>query len=120
MNFCWCTINVKDVEKSIKFYTEMVGLKLDRRYSPRPGMELVFLDDENGNEIELIKPLGEILQSDKENISIGFKVDSMDEAIKLAKSKDIDIVEGPFIMPNIKFFFVRDPDGFRIQIIEKI
>ena len=26
MKFCWCTIMVKDMEESLKFYKEIVGL----------------------------------------------------------------------------------------------
>ena len=28
MNFCWITLNVSNMEKSLKFYHEIIGLKL--------------------------------------------------------------------------------------------
>ncbi len=45
MKFCWCTITVKDMEESLKFYQEVVGLKLNRRFEAGPGVEIAFLGD---------------------------------------------------------------------------
>lgn len=37
------------------------------------------------------------------------------------KSKGIEIDKGPFMPnPNIKFFYIKDPDGFNIQLVESI
>ena len=53
MKFCWATIMVKDMEESLKFYQEIVGLKVDRRFEAGPGVEIVFLG--NGEtKVELI------------------------------------------------------------------
>ncbi len=32
MKFCWATINVKNMEESLNFYQEIVGLTVDRRF----------------------------------------------------------------------------------------
>ncbi len=119
MKYCWCTINVNDVEKSIKFYTELVGLSVESRFSPRPGMEIVFLTDDEGSEIELIKQLQPCEKEDHEGFSMGFEVASLEDAMSLAAMKEVAVIEGPFITPSVKFFMVRDPDGFKIQIVEK-
>ena len=31
MKFCWVTINVKDMEKSLHFYQEVIGLNINRK-----------------------------------------------------------------------------------------
>jgi len=34
MQFCWVTIHVHDMEKSLAFYRDIVGLALKRQFSP--------------------------------------------------------------------------------------
>lgn len=54
MKLNYITILVKDLEKSLAFYTELVGLKIIRRFNPGPG-EIVFLANQEGETmIELI------------------------------------------------------------------
>jgi len=36
MEFCWVTINVKDMEKSLQFYQEIIGLTV-KQHKPIPG-----------------------------------------------------------------------------------
>jgi len=120
MEYCWCTIDVADPEESVKFYSGFLGLRQKSRFSPRPGMEIIFLTDGKGSEIELIKPLGnESAGSHRKGISIGFEVPSLDEAVEKAGKLGIPVLEGPFVTPKVKFFFTADPDGTRIQIVEK-
>jgi len=119
MNFCWCTITVRDLEESIKFYTEVIGLTVTKRFKPAPPVEIVFLDDEKGNEIELIKYQGKDAPLSKEGISIGFTVDSLENALSFVEAKGIPVLESPVITPTAKFFFVKDPDGVTVQFVEK-
>ncbi len=42
MSFCWCTVHVKDIDASIKFYEEIVGLKVAQRFGAG-AMEIAFL-----------------------------------------------------------------------------
>lgn len=120
MNFCWCTITVKDMEESLHFYQEIVGLKLDRRFKAGPGTEIVFLGDgetkvelicyENKKEIQMGK-----------DISLGFAVESVDKMMEFVQSRGIAIHSGPFQPnPQVKFFFVTDPNGLKIQFVENI
>ncbi|SNS29431.1 Glyoxalase/Bleomycin resistance protein/Dioxygenase superfamily protein [Anaerovirgula multivorans] len=46
MKFCWCTITVKNMEDSLKFYQEIVGLSISGRFQAGPGMENSFLGDD--------------------------------------------------------------------------
>ena len=45
MKFCWSTLRVKNMDESLKFYEEVVGLILDKRFNAGPGMEIAFLGD---------------------------------------------------------------------------
>jgi len=53
MKFCWTTIHVKDMDKSLAFYQEIVGLPLVRRAQASPEMELAFLGS-GETQVELI------------------------------------------------------------------
>lgn len=120
MDLCWCTITVGKLEESIKFYSEIIGLDISSRFSPHPGLEIVFLTDKKGNQIELIKHGDKPATSEKEGISLGFEVDSLEDVLSLVRSKDIAVLEGPFATPTVKFFFIKDPSGVTIQFVEKL
>ena len=120
MKFCWTTVTVKNMEESLKFYTEVLGLRVDRRYKAGPDMELAFLGD-GETKLELIcnEKIKEV--SIGKDISVGFEVESADEMIAYLKGKDIVVFSGPF-QPNehIKFFFILDPNGLKVQLVEHI
>jgi len=120
MKFCWSTLMVKNLEESLKFYQEIVGLKVSRRFQAGPGMEIAFLGD-GDTKIELIcNGSSEEINVGKD-ISWGFEVDSLDRALSLIKEKGLEIHSGPFRPnPNIKFFYVLDPNGLKVQFVQNI
>ena len=40
MKYLWTTINVKDLDESIAFYSDLLGLKVQSRFPAGPGMEI--------------------------------------------------------------------------------
>lgn len=119
MKLSWCTIHVKDMEKSLKFYREIVGLKEKTRFKAGPEMEIVFLG-EGETKIELIYDKSKKEVNIGEDISLGFKVDSLDKKMEFVKEKGIEIHSGPFQPnPNTRFFFILDPNGLKIQFVEE-
>ena len=118
MNFCWTTIAVTDMEKSIKFYQNIIGLKLTRRIQPNVDMDIAFLG-ENQTQIELVFNKNKSAVEFGSDISLGFVLESVDSYISLLKSKNIEIHSGPFQpSPHIRFFYIQDPDGLKIQFVE--
>ncbi|MBN7773491.1 VOC family protein [Clostridium aminobutyricum] len=118
MKFCWSTLRVKNLEESIAFYTEIIGLEVARRFNGGPSKEIVFLGDSE-TKIELVCD-GESRDTNVgKDISWGFETESLDKALELVKEKGIPVVSGP-IQPNphVKFFFIKDPDGMLIQLVE--
>ena len=120
MKFCWCTIMVKDMEESIKFYQEFVGLQVKRRFPAGPGMEIAFMGD-GETEVELISNEAKKEVTIGQDISLGFEVKSVDEMIRMVNEKGLAIHSGPF-QPNehVKFFYVMDPNGLKIQFVENM
>ena len=118
MRYCWTTIIVKDLERSLAFYCDIVGLPIVRQLSGAHG-NIVFLRDSDTN-IELIEnPHAAVVTGNR--ISLGFAVDSLDAMLEFVASKKIDVESGPF-RPNehIRFFYVLDPDGVRVQFSESM
>ncbi|MBC8081096.1 MAG: VOC family protein [Gorillibacterium sp.] len=118
MKFCWSTIRVSNMEVSLAFYQEIVGLRLTRRLESRPGVEIAFLGD-GETQVELVSYKENQEVNLGQDISLGFLVESVDEMMKFAEEKGLAIHSGPF-QPNkhIKFFYVLDPDGLKIQFVE--
>ena len=47
-------------------------------------------------------------------------MEDLDQAMGHMKEQGVEIVSGPFQPnPNTRFFFIHDPDGVNLEIIEK-
>ena len=113
MKYVWTTINTDDLETSILFYKEIEGLPVVRRFKTPDG-EIAFLG-EGETLIELIKSANPAPKVGP-GISLGFAVDSLEETLSFLKRWGVAIESGPF-QPNdhIRFFYVLDPNGVRVQ-----
>jgi lactoylglutathione lyase len=125
MKFCWVTINVCDMEKSIAFYRDVVGLTMNRRMAPRPGIEIAFMGEagasSTGTEVELYYDAANARPSYSEDLSLGFRVESVEKTMAMLERKGVKVHSGPFQPnPHLKFVFVQDPDGVKIQFVENL
>lgn len=113
----WITLRVRDLEASLDFYNRILGLPIERRFESR-GKQIVMLGTEGQPKIELIQGSDPALKPEC-GVSVGFEVDSLDEAIAYMNNQSIPIARGP-IMPNphLRFFYILDPDGFEVQLAE--
>ena len=118
MNISWITLTVKNMDESLNFYTEVVGLTLEDRRPAGPQMELAFLGD-GETKLELVCNQAVTDFDMGQSISLGFAVASVDQTMATFKKKGIAIHSGPFQpAPYIRFFFITDPNGLKIQLIE--
>ncbi len=119
MKICWITIYVRDMEESLKFYTQILGLEVKRTFSAGPGMEICFLEG-NGTDLELICDAEHKRVTYGQDISVGFTVDSLDQTIAGLIEKGITRITGPISPnPSISFIFITDPNGLKIQLAEE-
>ncbi|CUX40380.1 VOC family protein [Clostridium sp. C105KSO13] len=118
MKFCWSTLYVKDLDKSIQFYEEIIGLPLVRRFNAGEQTEIAFLGS-GETQIELIHDTTRPGGNTGTDISWGFAVDSLEQTFESMKDKDIKFLSD-IIQPNphSRFFFIEDPNGFKVQIAE--
>jgi lactoylglutathione lyase len=122
MNYGFVTVKVRNLEESLEFYTEFLGLCVVKKFPAGPGVSIAFLSDENGNKIELIENAHEKINEETKGlslVSIGFVVPSVDNVIELVNKKGIKVLSGPVKTPTgAKFIFIEDPNGAEIEFIE--
>lgn len=119
MKFCWTTINVSNMEESLAFYQEIVGLPLMRRFPAGPGMEIAFLGD-GETQVELIASASTAEVKIGTDISLGFIVESLEDMLDFVQKKSIAIYSGPHQPnPQTRFFYVLDPNNLKIQFVER-
>jgi len=118
MKFIHVTISVKDLNESLKFYQEIIGLPIKRRF-PAGGSEIVFLGND-GTEVELVHNPSRKDVSFGADISLGFEVPSVNDMIAKLKQKGIPVGEVLKPNPHVMFFFITDPNGLRIQFLENV
>jgi lactoylglutathione lyase len=114
MQFVHITLPVRDLEKSLSFYRDLLGLAIVRR-APGPNGP-VFLGEEGKPVVELIGGQESPVFS---GFSVGFAVDSLEEATQKMENAGYKKLRGP-ISPNpaVRFSFFPDPDGVEIQLLE--
>ncbi|MBN2898013.1 MAG: VOC family protein [Clostridia bacterium] len=72
MKYSWTTLLVKDLDKSIHFYENIVGLTIDRRFQAGPVVEIAFLSHEKGDtEVELMTTADPSKIAHSQSISMG-------------------------------------------------
>ncbi|HOV46832.1 MAG TPA: VOC family protein [Exilispira sp.] len=120
MKLCWVTLTVKDMQESIDFYEKVVGLKVSKRYKPDENIEISFLSsDLTDVKIELIcnKKIPQPVHGN--DISLGFETLSLDDMIQKLKLHGITKIDGPHSPnPAVRFIFIKDPNGVKIQFVE--
>lgn len=116
-------IRVKDIDKSLDFYTKLLDLNLVRTVKLEDCM-LYYLSDEDGQtQVELTANF-ETPENGYENGNcfghFAFGVDSMFEFTSRLKALGYEYLYEPFFMPEIEttIAFIKDPDGNEIEIIE--
>lgn len=124
MKFLHAMIRVKNIDESMKFYTELLDLnrtgevKLD-------DCVLYYLSDEDGQtQIEMTYN-NETPANGYENGNafghFAFEAKSMDEFTAKMKTFGYKYLYEPFFMPEVNMYvaFLKDPDGNEIEIMAK-
>ena len=110
------TIHTDKLESSIEFYSQVLGLSVQMDMRKNGGMSIVFLSNEEGETaIELIEDKDASYAG--HGISIGFSAENVD--VKRRELESAGYSPSPMISPNphVRFFFIEDPNGVKIQII---
>lgn len=118
--FTWNTITTAALDESVRFYTELLGLSVERRFVSPQGAEFVFLKDDGDFEIELIAPPnGAPSLVSHANLTIGLAVDNFEAMLQNVKAFGLELDGDIVTLPQIRFAFVKDPNGVGIQLIDR-
>lgn len=115
-------MRVSDLDQTIQFYTNVLGLEvLERKTSPR-GSQLAFLKVPNSDElIELTSfpPSGPV-RVQEDLVHLAFQVDNLDDTIASLNAKGVRVTDGPTqTSSGSRFIFIDAPDGYEIELIER-
>lgn len=113
---------LNDLERSVKFYREILGLQEVRRHKSPRGSELVFLKAPESDElIELCHfPGSDSVQVQADLTHLAFEVDSLAEFEKHLAQHGMKYSDGPTTTSTgTTFAFIDAPEGYEIELIER-
>ncbi|MBI5853930.1 MAG: VOC family protein [Nitrospirae bacterium] len=115
-------MRVSDMDETIRFYTDVLGLEvMERKVSPR-GSHLAFLKVPNSEElIELCSfPASGPVKVQEDLVHLAFEVEHLDTTITALNAKGVKITDGPTrTSSGSRFIFIDAPDGYEIELIER-
>ncbi len=114
---------LNDLEKSVKFYKDILGLDEIRRHKSPRGSELVFLKAPESEEtIELCHfPNSGPVEVQADLTHLAFEVDSLEEFGKHLAAHGLKYSDGPTMRPDGTggFAFIDAPEGYEIELIQR-
>ncbi|MGO8764822.1 MAG: VOC family protein [Limisphaerales bacterium] len=113
---------VNDLEKTVTFYREVLGLKEIRRHKSPRGSELVFLEVPGSPEqIEITYfPGSGPVQVQPDLTHLAFEVADLEEFARHLAKLGIKFSDGPTTSSSgSKFAFIDAPEGYEIELIQK-
>ncbi|PIQ96326.1 MAG: glyoxalase [Nitrospinae bacterium CG11_big_fil_rev_8_21_14_0_20_56_8] len=112
---------VRDMDRSIHFYRDILGMKItEQKTSPR-GSRLVFLGFPGCDaELELCSfPASGDIHVPEDLVHLAFEVDNLETCMEKLKQAGIPITEGPVQSGSgTRFIFTEDPDKYEIEMME--
>ena len=116
MRIVHVTIQTSRFEEEIAFYQKAAGLSIQRDMRPL-GTRLVFLAGAAGDTCVEVIDVPEADAARDPYLSIGFAVE--DAEAKRIELAALGLDPTPIISPNpaVKFFYVKDPAGVRVQFV---
>ncbi len=113
---------VQDMEKTVAFYRDVLGLQEVRRHTSGRGSLLVFLKAPGSEEeIELCKFDGSGPVNVGTDIThLAFEVEDMDKFAREAAAKGYPLSDGPHRGKNNVIAFVDAPEGYEVELIQRL
>jgi lactoylglutathione lyase len=113
---------VNDLEKTIRFYKDVLGLEEIRRHKSPRGSELVFLTAAHSDEqIEICSfPSSGSVQVQADLTHLAFEVESLDEFGRHLAQHGLKYSDGPTTTSTgTVFAFIDAPEGYEIELIQR-
>jgi lactoylglutathione lyase len=116
-------MRVNDMERSVKFYEQALGLKVSRRHTSPRGAQLVFLATPNSEEeIELCQmPAGAApVQVQPDLMHLAFEVEDLAAFAATLPAKGYSLSDGPTQTGSGSVIaFIDAPEGYEVELIQR-
>ena len=114
-------ITPSDLERTIRFYTEVLGFHLKSRHEVNapPLREIVYLTlgDTMVELLGMLEPISAAAEAQRVGYRmIALEVGDMGRAVEYLRSKGVPITWGPVDLPTSKRAEIQDPDGLAIEL----
>jgi lactoylglutathione lyase len=115
-------MRVNDLERTVQFYENALGLKVARRHTSPRGAQLVFLQTPNSDEeIELCQlPNSPSVQVQPDLMHLAFEVDDLEKFAAELKAKGYALSDGPTPTGSGSMIaFIDAPEGYEVELIQR-
>jgi len=115
-------LNVANLDRSIEFYRNQIGLRFVRRREVKQNhAEIAFLEDEDGATLELThwRDKKELKEGDNFD-HIAFAADDVSATVEALKAHGVVIAMEPYSLEGStsRIAFIKDPDGNWLELIQ--
>ena len=122
MKVKYTNIAVENLDESIKFYTDKLGFKENRRFNPEKGVTIAFLKGDGESMLELTEGMENLnpnMKGQNGLFMVGLEVSDMNKTARELQNKGVKFTRGPIDTPNgTKIAFLMDPQGVQIELIQ--
>jgi len=112
---------VADLEKTVSFYKDVLGLTEVRRHKSPRGSELVFLKAPASEELVEIccYPASGPVVIGPDLTHLAFEVDDINAFARHSAAKGFPLSDGPTQSGSGWFAFIDAPEGYEIELIQR-
>lgn len=113
---------VNDLERTVRFYRDILGLQEVQRHKSPRGSELVFLKAPQSEELlELCSfPGSGPVQVQPDLTHLAFEVESLSDFARHLETFGLKFSDGPMTTSGgTVFAFIDAPEGYEIELIER-
>ncbi|MCI4339964.1 MAG: VOC family protein [Thermoplasmata archaeon] len=123
MRFLHTSITVRNIDESLRFYTEVLGLEFERRRAiPENHAEIAFVKDPlSGARIELTHWEGkDRFEAGEQLDHLAFEVADVAATVEAARAKGVRVAKEPFQLQGgtSRLAFLLDPNDVWIELIQ--
>jgi len=115
-------MRVNDLERTVKFYEQALGLKVSRRHTSPRGAQLAFLQTPNSDEeIEICQlPNSPAVQVQPDLMHLAFEVENLAAFAAELGKKGFGLSDGPTTTSSGSIIgFIDAPEGYEIELIQR-
>ena len=115
-------MRVDDIDRTIAFYRDVLGLEVVERHESPRGSKLAFLKAAGSEElIELCSfPASGPVEVQPDLVHLAFEVDDLDTMMADLARKGVPITDGPTTSSSgTRFAFIDAPERYEVELIER-